>query len=107
MRRGQVLDMVYADSQSPVSADDFYFTHSTTYPNAIADFERSEATLEQLSCDVLLTPHAGASSLFERLAARDAGSATPALADSNGCKRLAATSREALARRMESEKAKQ
>jgi metallo-beta-lactamase class B len=101
------LDMVYADSQTPVSADDFFFTRNTTYPTAIADFERGQATLEHLSCDVLLTPHPGASSLWERLAARDAGVATPALVDSGGCKRLAATAREALARRIAVEKAKQ
>jgi metallo-beta-lactamase class B len=101
------LDMVYADSQTPVSADDFYFTRNTTYPTAIADFERGQVTLEKLSCDVLLTPHPGASSLFERLAARDAGLATPALVDREGCKRLAATAREALARRIATEKAKQ
>ena len=101
------LDMVYADSQSPVSADDFFFTHNTTYPMAIADFERSEATLEHVSCDLLITPHPGASSLWERLAARDAGAATPALVDIGACKRFAATAREALARRIATERAKQ
>jgi Zn-dependent hydrolases, including glyoxylases len=104
---GRCLDLAYADSQTPVSADDFFFTRSTTYPNAIADFERSEATLEHLSCDLLITPHPGASSFFERLAARDAGAASPALADSGGCKRFAATAREALARRIATEKTKQ
>lgn len=104
---GRCLAMVYADSQTPVSADDFYFTRNTTYPTAIADFEHGQATLEGLACDVLLTPHPGASALFERLAARDSGAATPALVDSQGCKRLAATAREALARRIAAEKAKQ
>lgn len=103
--RAQCLDIVYADSQTPVSADDFLFTRNTTYPTAIADFERGQVTLEHLSCDVLLTPHPGASSLFERLAARDAGMGSPALVDSGGCKRLAATAREALARRIAAEKA--
>lgn len=104
---GRCLDMVYADSQSPVSADDFFFTRNTTYPTAIADFERGQAMLEQLACDVLLTPHPGASSLFERLAARDAGVATPALVDRSACKRFAANAREALARRIATEKSKQ
>ena len=101
------LDLVYADSQTPVSADDFFFTRNTTYPNAIADFERGQATLEHLSCDMLITPHPGASAFFERVAARDAGVASPALVDSYGCKRLAATARDALARRIAIEKAKQ
>jgi metallo-beta-lactamase class B len=100
------LDLVYADSQTPVSADDFFFTRNATYPTAIADFERSDVTLEHLSCDLLITPHPGASSLWERLAARDAGAATPPLVDSGGCKRLAATAREALAKRIAIEKAR-
>jgi metallo-beta-lactamase class B len=50
-------DIVYADSLSPVSANDFRFTSSAEYPNAVADFEKSYRTLESLSCDMLLTPH--------------------------------------------------
>ncbi|CAN5395900.1 subclass B3 metallo-beta-lactamase BJP-1 [soil metagenome] len=104
---GRCLNMVYADSQTPVSADDFLFTRNTTYPAAVSDFEHGQITLEHLACDVLLTPHPGASSLFERLAARDAGAPSPALVDSGACQRLAATARDALARRIATEKAKQ
>ena len=104
---GRCLDMVYADSQTPISEDGFLFTRNATYPTAIADFEHGHATLEHLACDVLLTPHPGASSLFERLAARDAGAASPALVDDGACKRLAATARTALAKRINTEKAKQ
>jgi metallo-beta-lactamase class B len=102
---GRCLDLVYADSQTPISADGFYFTRNTTYPGIVADFERGQAVLERLSCDVLLTPHPGASSLFERLAARDAG-APDAFVDRAACARYAATAREALARRIAEERAK-
>ncbi|HUF66572.1 MAG TPA: subclass B3 metallo-beta-lactamase [Gemmatimonadaceae bacterium] len=96
------VSLVYADSQTPVSADDFHFTRSTTYPSAIADFERGFAVLERLKCDILLTPHPGASQLWERVAARDSGAAG-ALTDSEGCRRYAAAARERLARRIAAE----
>lgn len=102
---GRCLDLVYADSQTPVSSDDFYFSRNTTYPNAVADFERGATVLEHLSCDVLLTPHPDASGLWERLAARDAGN-PDALIDRGACARLAATAREQLARRLADERAK-
>jgi len=99
------LDIVYADSQTPISADGFYFTRNTTYPGIVADFQRGQAVLEHLSCDVLLTPHPGASSLFERLAAREAGNVN-AFVDRTACARLATTAREALTRRIAEERAK-
>ena len=54
---GKCLDFVYADSQTPVSADAFKYTHNTTYTNALDDFAHGAAVLESLPCDVLLTPH--------------------------------------------------
>jgi len=99
------LDLVYADSQTPVSADGFSFAHSTTYPSVVRDFEHGFATLEGLSCDVLVTPHPGASMLWQRLAARDSGDAN-ALVDREACRRYAATARQALARRLATEGAK-
>jgi metallo-beta-lactamase class B len=100
------LDFVYADSQTPVSADDFFFTRSTTYPSAIADFDRGFTALERLRCDVLLTPHPDASSLWERVAARDSGRAQPALEDPAACKRFVANAREQLAQRIAKETGK-
>jgi metallo-beta-lactamase class B len=94
------LELVYADSQTPVSADGFSFT------GAVArDFERGLAVLESLRCDLLLTPHPGASSLWERLAAREGGSAS-ALVDAEACRRYASGARRQLARRLADEQAK-
>jgi metallo-beta-lactamase class B len=98
------LEFVYADSQTPVSADDFHYSRSPRYPRAVQDFERSFATLERLPCDVLITPHPGASGFWERVAAKERGEAG-ALGDGHGCRRYAATAREALARRLEREAA--
>ncbi len=96
------LDLVYADSQTPVSADGFLFTKSTTYPHAIADFERGFAALERPRCDILITPHPSASGLWDRVAARDAGNAS-ALVDQDACRRYAGGARTALATRIATE----
>jgi len=95
------LDLVYADSQTPVSADGFLFTKNDVYPNAIHDFEHGFTTLEELPCDILLTPHPEASQFLERLV--PSGPNPPKLVDTAACSRLAATGRDALKRRIASE----
>jgi metallo-beta-lactamase class B len=95
-------DFVYADSQTPVSADGFLFTKSTT--SGVRQFEQGQAVLERLSCDILVTPHPEASQLWERLAARNGG-ARDALRDTEGCRRYAANGRKALADRVAREQA--
>ena len=97
--------MVYADSQTPVSAADFLFTRNTTYPSAVADFAHGFSVLEQLPCDVLLTPHPDASQLWQRVAARDAGR-PDALMNPKACRAYASTARERLQRRIASEEAR-
>lgn len=92
------LDMVYADSQTPISADGFRFSDSPAYPSAVADFERGFRTLEALPCDVLITPHPGASSLWERVEEGEG------LRDRDACKRYAAVGRQQLERRLEAER---
>lgn len=95
------LEIVYADSQSPISADGFLYSSSTTYPNAVQDFADGHQALERLQCDVLITPHPGGSSFWERMAAGDG--ASPALTDREACRRYAATARGQLARRLATE----
>jgi len=89
---------VYADSQTPVSADGFRYTASPAWPTAVADFERGIGVIEGMRCDLLVTPHPDASGLWERVAAHR-------LADSGACRRYAATARERLARRVADERA--
>lgn len=95
------LDMVYADSQSPISADGFRFSDA---PAAVRAFERGHATLAGLSCGMLITPHPGGSQLWERLAARDSGSSAP-LRDAGQCRRYADDAKAALAARLARERA--
>lgn len=97
------VEIVYGDSQTAMSADEFRYSRNTTYPNAINDFERGFAALEQLHCDILLTPHPSASRFWERVAARDSGDIA-ALVERGACKRYAANARRALAARLAREK---
>ena len=94
--KARCLHLVYADSLTPVSAPSFEFSRSRQYPNAVADFERSFATLESLPCDILLTAHPDASDFWERRAHR-------ALIDPKACARYAATGRERLRKRLATE----
>ncbi|WP_337172882.1 subclass B3 metallo-beta-lactamase [Gemmatimonas aurantiaca] len=101
------LDLVYADSQTPISADDFFYTRSSRYRTGVADFRRGQALLERLSCDILITPHPSASSLWERLAGTGRGEASaeraqsPAsLVDREACRRYAARGRASLEQRI-------
>ena len=97
------LHIVYADSHSPVSSPTFKFTQSSTYPSALADFERSFTTLEHVRCDILITPHPQVSAFFERIAAREGGG-IPALVDQDACRSYVKGRREALARRVAAER---
>lgn len=97
----ECLSMVYADSLTPVSDEGYRFSRSERYPSVLADFEHSFDVVERLACDVLITPHPGASAFFERLENRqDPGAA---LVDTTACSRYVATARDRLARRLESE----
>jgi len=95
------LNMVYADSLTPVSADGFLFTRSKEYPRGIQDFEQSYAFLESVPCDILITPHPDFSNLWQRLARRD--SAPDAMIDAAACRALAENARGRLKKRLATE----
>ena len=95
------LNLVYSDSLTAVSADNFFFTHSKVYPNAIADFERSFTFLDKTRCDILITPHPGFSNLWQRLESRTAD--PDALIDTTACHKLADSSRAGLKTRIATE----
>lgn len=99
---GQCLNLVYADSISPVSEEGFRFSQSERYPTILADFGQTFATVEALPCDIMVTPHPEASGLFERVAAREAGAAD-ALVDAGACRRYAEGGRQRLAQRLATE----
>jgi len=96
------VDVVYADSLNPISADGFKYTSSPL----LKEFEHTFAVLETMRCDILLTPHPEFSRVLERLAARDGGNAE-AFIDTGACKAYVAGARTNLARRLATEKATQ
>ncbi len=57
--------IVYADSLSPVSRDDYRFSD---HPEYVAEFRAGLARLAALDCDILLTPHPSASDMLKRAA---------------------------------------
>lgn len=91
-------EIVYADSQSPISADGFRFSGNTTYPSALSDFRRSHTLFESMPCEILVMPHPAAAQLFDRVA-------KGTLVDAGGCKRMAANARLALENRLATEAA--
>jgi len=92
------LDFVYADSLTPVSADGYKYTGGPMVPA----FEQAFATLEKIPCDILLTPHPGASGMLEKLAARDGGK-PDAFVVPGACKAYVASARKNLAARLATE----
>jgi metallo-beta-lactamase class B len=102
---GRCVHLLYADSQTAASADDFFYTRSKTYTTGEQDFARGLSTLERLPCDILLTPHPGAAGLFERAAAVAAGKPN-AFVDPTLCKTFITDARAGVAKRMAEERAK-
>jgi metallo-beta-lactamase class B len=99
-------NFVYADSLSPISSGGFRFSSATDYPNAVADFEKSFAFLETTPCDILITPHPEASSLWDRLESREKGITPDPLVNPAACRELAEQGREALRKRLAEERGK-
>ena len=62
---GVCRQIVYADSLTPVSAPAYRFSD---HPLWVSAFRQSIATVAKLDCDILLTPHPGASGMPDRLA---------------------------------------
>lgn len=87
-------DIVYADSLTAVSADGYRFSD---HPELVTDFHASFAKLAKLPCELLLTPHPGASGMFERFSG-----ATPFF-DSNACTNYAVSAEMRLDKRLMTE----
>jgi metallo-beta-lactamase class B len=93
------LSIVYSDSMTSVSSDDFRYSDD---PAAVQGFRRSFAFLRATSCDILLTAHPEFSGLWTRLERRNTGD-TNAMIDAKACKVLADRSEDQLGQRLASE----
>jgi metallo-beta-lactamase class B len=96
---GRCLNVVYADSLSPVSNDTFKYAESPL----LKALQESGTRLENLPCDILLTPHTGFSPILENLAARQAGKAD-AFVDDQACKTYVTAMRANLVQRLKRER---
>ena len=93
------MNVVYADSLSPVANDTFKYTASPLRETLEASF----STLDSLPCDILLTPHTGFSPILENLAAREAGK-SDAFIDPEACMAYVAVMRANLEKRLTDER---
>jgi metallo-beta-lactamase class B len=64
---GVCRQIVYAESLSPVSRDDYRFSDHAAYLQA---YRASIAKVASLDCDILITPHPSASGMPDRFAGR-------------------------------------
>lgn len=97
----QCVDVVYADSQSAISADGFLFTAQRGLAEQV---EQGHKALETVPCRLLITPHPGASRLWERVAQGNAAGAD-SLLDVTACTRYAQRARAAFQARYAKERA--
>jgi metallo-beta-lactamase class B len=96
------LNMVYADSLSPVSGPKYRFTGKA---DVLKQFERSYGVLADIPCDILVSPHPEMSGLWERLEKRESQSNRDALLDSGACDMYVEVFRERLRKRLAEESA--
>jgi metallo-beta-lactamase class B len=98
------LDMVYADSFSPVSAPGFRFTGDATHPSLEASFRRSIETVAALPCGILLAPHPSFIAIDDKLAAWKADPAKNPFIDDDACAAYAAAATQRLDQRIAEER---
>ncbi len=98
---GQCRDIAYADSLTPFSDKVYRFSDEAAHPGALAAYRRGIATVAALPCDILLTPHPGASDLLERIGPHP----RKPLVDAGACRAYAAAGAAKLDARLEQERA--
>lgn len=94
-------NMVYADSLTAISSDAYRFSDEVAHPGTLASFRKSIGTVAALPCDILMTPHPGASQLFERLGP----AASASLVDQAACRKYSDNASLRLDARLKKERA--
>jgi metallo-beta-lactamase class B len=95
------VDVVYADSLNAVSADEFRFSST---PSLAASFRETLRTVENLPCDILLSPHPGFFDLQGKLQRQEAGVVDAFIAPGE-CRAYAESARARLEKRLADEAA--
>ena len=94
------VDVVYADSLTPVSDDGFKFTGDAKRPSTVDTFRASIARLEELPCDVFLVPHPTLTDFAAKTARLKGGAAENPFLDPNACRAYATVARKRLEERI-------
>lgn len=94
---GVCRTMVFADSLSPISRDDYRFSDHPAY---LAAYRASIARVADMRCEILTTPHPSASAMRERMTGKQP------LFDPAGCRTYAQGLRKRLDERLAREAAK-
>lgn len=84
------LNMVYADSLTPVSAPGFRYTGDATTPSRVEAFRRSIAAVAALPCDIIVSTHPASTGLDRKLARRGQSDSADAFIDPAACRAYAA-----------------
>lgn len=100
------LNLVYADSLTPVSAPGFRFTGDANAPSRVEEFRQSIATVAALPCDIVISTHPSATNLDGKLKRRAERPAVDPLIDPQGCRTLAAIATKQLDARIADETGK-
>jgi metallo-beta-lactamase class B len=98
------LNMVYADSLTPVSAPGFRFTGDATHPSIVDRFRASIDLVEKLPCDIVVSTHPGFTRIQQKLAARQKQAQPDPFYEPDGCRTYAADARKRLEQRIAEEK---
>jgi metallo-beta-lactamase class B len=101
--RTRCVDIVYADSLTPVSDDGFKFTGDEKHPPIVDAFRRSITRVEALPCDVVLAPHPEFIALTAKLARLKERPDVNPFVEENACRTYAATARKRLEQRVAAE----
>jgi metallo-beta-lactamase class B len=97
------VDIVYADSLTPVSDDGFRFTGDGKRSSIVDTFRRSITRVEELPCDIILAPHPEFIALSSKLVRlKERPEVNPFIED-NACRTFAAAARKRLEQRIASE----
>jgi metallo-beta-lactamase class B len=103
---GRTVNLIFADSVFALAAKGRRFSGNPLYPQAQTDVERSMATIESLTCDVLIAAHPEAGGLWERKA-KQAKMGNAAFIDTTACRSYVAKGRAMLAETLAAEAAPQ
>jgi metallo-beta-lactamase class B len=99
------VDVVYADSLSPVTSGDFRYGDSARHPTTAEVLHHSADVIYELPCDVLISVHPDASGVLDKAAANVRDPTKNAFLDRSSCRNYADTYRKALDARLKDEAA--